>query len=65
MKQYFPMYHNIVKYMLFGLLILNLLVLIIIGQKLLILIITYFKGFFLNMNIVNKLKDLKLSLDYK
>ncbi len=65
LKQYFPMYHNIVKYMLFGLLILNLLVLIIIGQKLLILIITYFKGFFLNMNIVNKLKDFKLSLDYK
>lgn len=65
LKQDFPMYHNIVKYILFGLLILNSLVLIIIGQKLLILIITYFKGLFLNMNIVNKLKDLKLSLDYK
>lgn len=65
LKQDFPIYYNIVKYILFGLLILNLLILIIIGQKLLILIITYIKGLFLNMNIVNKLKDLKLSLDYK
>lgn len=65
LKQDFPIYYNIVKYILFGLLTLNLLILIMIGQKLLILIITYIKGLFLNMNIVNKLKDLKLSLDYK
>ena len=65
LKQEFPISHNIIKYILFGLLILNLLILIIIGQKLLIFIITYLREFFLNTNILNKLRDLKLSLDYK
>lgn len=65
LKQEFPISHNIIKYILFGLLILNLLVLIIIGQKLLIFIITYLKEFFFNTNVLNKLRDLKLSLDYK
>ena len=64
-KQDFPVLHNIIKYILFSLLSINFIILIIIGQKLLIMIITYLKKFFLNMNIMNKLRDLKLSLDYK
>jgi hypothetical protein len=54
-----------VKYTLFVLMIINSLILIIIGQKLLIIIITYLEKLFLNMDIKNKLKDLKLSFDYK
>lgn len=60
LKQEFPMFHSIIKYILWGLLSINLLILVIIGQKLLIMAITYLKKFFLN-----KLRDLKLSLDYK
>jgi hypothetical protein len=59
------MFHSIIKYILWGLLSINLIILVIIGQKLLIIAITYLKKFFLNMNIMNKLRDLKLSLDYK
>lgn len=65
LKKDFPVFHSIIEYTLFVLLIINLLVLIIVGQKLLIMIITYLKKLFLNMDIKNKLKDLKLSLDYK
>lgn len=65
LKQEFPMFHSIIKYILWGLLSINLIILVIIGQKLLIMAITYLKKFFLNMNIMNKLRDLKLSLDYK
>ena len=64
-KQEFPMFHSIIKYILWGLLSINLIILVIIGQKLLIMAITYLKKFFLNMNIMNKLRDLKLSLYYK
>jgi len=60
LKQEFPMFHSIIKYILWGLLSINLLILVIIGQKLLIMAITYLKKFFLN-----KLRDLKLSLDYQ
>lgn len=60
LKQEFPMFHSIIKYILWGLLSINLLILVIIGQKLLIMAITYLKKLFLN-----KLRDLKLSLDYK
>lgn len=59
------MFHSIIKYILWGLLSINLIILVVIGQKLLIMAITYLKKFFLNMNIMNKLRDLKLSLDYK
>jgi hypothetical protein len=65
LKKDFPVFHSIIKYTLFVLLIINSLILIIIGQKLLILILTYLKNLFINMDIKNKLKDLKLSLDYK
>lgn len=65
LKQEFPKFHSIIKYILWGLLSINLIILVIIGQKLLIMAITYLKKFFLNMNIMNKLRDLKLSLDYK
>ena len=61
----FPILHSIIKYILFILLIINLIVLIIIGQKLLIFMATYLKKFFFNMNVKNKFQDLKLSLDYK
>jgi hypothetical protein len=54
------MFHSIIKYILWGLLSINLIILVIIGQKLLIMAITYLKKFFLN-----KLRDLKLSLDYQ
>ena len=65
LKEEFPVFHSIVKYTLFVLMIINSLILIIIGQKLLIIITTYLKKLFLNMDIKNKLKDLKLSFDYK
>ena len=65
LKEEFPIFHSIIKYTLYVLLIINSIILIIIGQKLLTMIITFFKNFFLNMDIKNKLKDLKLSLDYK
>lgn len=65
LKQEFPIFHSMIKYILLSLLFINLLILIIIAQKLLIMGITYLKKFFLNMNIMNKLRDLKLSLDYK
>lgn len=65
LKKDFPIFYSIIKYILFALLIIISLVLIIIGQKLLIMVITYLKKLFLNMNIKSKLKDLKLSLDYK
>ena len=65
LKEEFPIFHSIIKYTLYVLLIINSIILIIIGQKLLTMIITFFKNLFLNMDIKNKLKDLKLSLDYK
>lgn len=65
LKEEFPVFHSMVKYTLFVLMIINSLILIIIGQKLLIIIITYLEKLFLNMDIKNKLKDLKLSFDYK
>jgi len=65
LKKYFPVFHSIIKYILFALLIIVSLILIIIGQKLLIIIIANLKKFFLNMDIKSKLKNLKLSLDYK
>ena len=65
LKEEFPIFHSIIKYTLYVLLIINSIILIIIGQKLLTMIITYLKKLFLNMDIKNKLKDLKLSLDYK
>ena len=61
----FPIFHSIIKYTLFILLTINIIVLIIIGQKLVIIIATYLKKFFVNMDFKNKLKDLKLSWDYK
>ena len=65
LKKDFPVLHSIIKYTLFVLVVINSLILIIIGQKLLIMLISYLKKLFLNMDIKNKLKDLKLSLDYK
>lgn len=65
LKEDFPIFHSIIKYILFALLIIVSLILIIIGQKLLMMVITYLKKLFLNMDIKNKLKDLKLSLEYK
>lgn len=61
----FPLLHKIIKYVLFVLLTINFIFIISIGLKLLILVINYLKNLILNMNINNKLKDLKLSLDYK
>lgn len=65
LKEDFPMFYSIIKYILFVLFIIILLILIIIGQKLLVMGITYLKKLFLNLDIKKKLKDLKLSLDYK
>ncbi len=53
------------KYVLFSLFIIISLILVIIGQKLLVMVITYLKNLFLNMDIKKKIQDLKLSLDYK
>lgn len=65
LKKDFPIFHSIMKYILFSLFIIILLILIIIGQKLLTMVITYFKNLFLNLDLKKKFKDLKLSLDYK
>lgn len=65
LKKDFPIFHSIIKYTLFALLIIISVILIIIGQKLLVMVITYLKKFFLNLNIKKKFKDWKLSLDYK
>ena len=65
LKKDFPIFHGIIKYALFALLIVVSLILIIIGQKLLVMAITYLKKFFLKFNIKKKFKDWKLSLDYK
>lgn len=65
LKQDFPIFYTIIKYILFSLLAINLLILVIIGQKLLMIVVTYIQKLFLNMNIMNKFKDFKLSLDYK
>lgn len=65
LKKDFPIFHSIIKYALFALLIVISLILIIIGQKLLVMVITYLKNFFLNFNLKKKFKDWKLSLDYK
>ena len=65
LKENFPILHSITKYTLFVLLIINIIILIIIGQKLVIIIATYLKKFFINMDFKNKFKDLKLSWDYK
>jgi len=54
LKINYPLIFNIVKYILFGLLFFNIIIIVIIGLKLL------FKG-----NIINKLKDWKLNIDYE
>ena len=65
LREEFPILYNIVKCILLSLLIINLVVLFIIGKKLLVLLINYLKKLFFNTNIMHKLKDLKLSIDYK
>ena len=65
LKKDYPIFHSIIKYILFGLFIIISLILIIIGQKLLVMGITYLKKFFLNLDIQKKIKDFKLSLNYK
>ena len=54
LKKNYPLSFNIIKYILFSLLFFNIIIIIIIGQKIL------FKG-----NIINKLKDWKLNIDYE
>jgi hypothetical protein len=56
LKINYPLSFNIIKYLLFGLLLLNIIIIIILGQKILML----FKG-----NIMNKFKDWKLNIDYE
>nr|YP_010043381.1 hypothetical protein J6781_mgp07 [Cladobotryum mycophilum]QPD06675.1 hypothetical protein [Cladobotryum mycophilum] len=64
-KHNFPLIYNIIKCFLLGLLFFNLCLLVVIGQKIWIFIINYLKNFVLKINILDKIKDLKLSLDYK
>lgn len=65
LEKEFPIFYNIIKYTLFILFIIISILLMIIGQKLLIMTISYLKKLFLNLDIKNRLKDFKLSLDYK
>ena len=55
-KNNYPLSHKIIKYLLFGILLFNIILIIILGHKILI----SFKG-----NIMNKLKDWKLNIDYE
>jgi hypothetical protein len=65
LKSNFPLIYNIIKYCLFGILLLNLYLLIIMGQQILILAIKFFNNLILKTSILDKLKDFKLSLEYK
>lgn len=65
LKSNFPLIYYIVKYCLFGILLLNLYLLVIMGQQILILAIKFFNNIILKINILDKLKDFKLSLEYK
>jgi len=64
-KAEFHLVHFLVKYFLIFLLIVNAYILIIVGEKLWFLIINYIKKFFFKSHIFTKLKDMKLSLEYK
>jgi hypothetical protein len=61
----FPLVHYIIKYFLLCLLIINLWILIIVGQKVWFLILNFIKKLFFKSHIITKLKDMKLSLEYK
>jgi len=69
LKHNFPLIYNIIKWFLLGLLFFNLCLLVVIGQKIWILTINYLKNFvssgLLKINIIDKLKDWKLDLEYK
>jgi hypothetical protein len=56
LKLNYPLSFNIIKYLLLGLLLLNIIIIIVLGLKILIL----FK-----VNLMNKLKDWKLNIDYE
>ena len=62
---YFPLFYTIIKWFLFLLLALNLVFLILLGKNLLIMGMSYLKKHIIKMNISDKFKDLKLSLEYK
>jgi hypothetical protein len=51
--------HLIIKYLLYGIIFINLIIVIILLQKIFVLIKVY------AFNILNKIKDLKLNIDYK
>lgn len=61
----FPLMNNIIKCFLLGLLFITLCLIVVIGQKILIFMINYLKDFILKINIIDKLKDCKLYLEYK
>lgn len=56
LKKFYPLSFNIIKFLLLGLLLLNIIIIIVLGLKILIL----FK-----VNIMNKFKDWKLNIDYE
>lgn len=67
-KAEFPLVYYIIKYFLLSLCIINLYTLIIVGEKIWLLIINYLKKLFYashKSHILTKLKDMKLSLEYK
>lgn len=64
-KTKFPLVYILIKYFLLGLLIINLLILIIVGQKVWFLTLNFIKNLFFNSHIITKFKEIKLSLEYK
>jgi hypothetical protein len=60
----YPVTYYLIKYALFSLLFINMLILIQLNEKLWVLIITYIKNYILKIKIFDKLSNMKISWDY-
>lgn len=64
-KDNFPLFHSIILYLLVSLLVYNIYLFVINLIWICNLIFSFLKGYILKSNILSKLKDLKLDLEYK
>jgi len=64
-KDNFPLLHSIILYLLVSLLVCNIYLFVINFFLICSWIFSLLKGYILKSNLINKLKDLKLSLEYK